>query len=316
MADSGIASYQRINYNLRPAKNVERKMMVEALRRLDRITNLHSYRYVGFGSPYFADFSLVHKQLDLRTLVSIERNVEDAERFEFNKPYKTIKILYGEASEVLPSLDWEQRSIVWLDYDSPLDVSMLGDIEGVIARATPWTVLIVTLDAEPDSEIDERVAELDDRLPGLLPPGLSGEVLGDWGTADITHGVVSERIAQSVVARNVGKAETARIRFQNLFHFRYRDGARMITAGGLLVPEDDEAKLGFCGFTDFDFVSFDGTPYEISVPKLTYRELDHLDTQLPFAPPEAVDRKGVPADDVDKYSRVYRYFPRFVDAER
>jgi hypothetical protein len=311
-----IASYQRINYNLRPAKNVERKMMVEALRRLDRVTDLRSYRYVGFGSPYFADFSLIHKQLDLRTMVSIERNVQDAERFEFNKPYNSVEIVYGEASEVLPSLDWVQKSIVWLDYDSPLDPSMLGDIEGVIAKAAPWTVLIVTLDVEPLDEIKARAMELERRLPGLVPPGLTGEILGDWGTARVTHGVVCERIDQAVSARNVGKALALQIDFRSLFHFRYRDGARMLTVGGILLPGDGAEHFDGCSFNELHYVSVTREPYEIVVPKLTYRELDHLDTQLPAILPDAINRKGVPVEDADNYARLYRYFPRFVDAER
>ncbi|MEY2473584.1 MAG: hypothetical protein QOK28_2913 [Actinomycetota bacterium] len=317
MADEAAkpASYERINYHLRPAKNIERKMMVEALRRLDRLTNLSAYRYVGFGSPYFADFSMIHKHLDITTLISIEREVKDKARFEFNKPYKSIEIRYGEATEVLPKLDWEQKSLVWLDYDNPLHPSMLGDIEGVVAMAAPWSVVIATFDADPTEPLDERKKELEARLPELVPPGVTDDELGEWGTADVTFEIVSERLKEAIVNRNYGKTKATHLAYQPLFHFRYKDGARMVTLGGVLVPAADAERFDVCGYKDVEFVSLDGAPYEIAVPKLTYRELDHLDAQFPEPDLTKVKRKGVPKEDVEKYSRVYRYFPRFVDAE-
>ena len=52
-------SYESVNYVLRPAKNIERKMFCEAFRRLAEFGRVDSYRYVGFGSTFFSDFSLV-----------------------------------------------------------------------------------------------------------------------------------------------------------------------------------------------------------------------------------------------------------------
>jgi hypothetical protein len=43
------------------------------------------------GSPYFVDFILFHKYLNINDLVSIEREVSKKERFEFNIPYSGIK---------------------------------------------------------------------------------------------------------------------------------------------------------------------------------------------------------------------------------
>lgn len=50
-----MASYREVNYSVRPAKSVERKMMIEAFRRLHLAWGIGCYRYVGMGSIYFSD---------------------------------------------------------------------------------------------------------------------------------------------------------------------------------------------------------------------------------------------------------------------
>ena len=85
------ASYERIHYGLRPAKNVQRKMLVETFRRLSEFGAVDSYRYVGFGSTYFSDFSLFHKTLGIRSMISIERDLSNRKRFEFNRPFNCAK---------------------------------------------------------------------------------------------------------------------------------------------------------------------------------------------------------------------------------
>ena len=109
--------YERIDYNLRPAKSIERKMLCEAFRRLLSFSDLTEYRYVGFGSTFFSDFSLIHKSLGLTDLISIEKEEKDKRRFRFNRPYKCIKLCFGNANDVLPNLSWAKKIILWLDYD-------------------------------------------------------------------------------------------------------------------------------------------------------------------------------------------------------
>ncbi len=58
-------SYEKIHYGLRPAKNIERKMMCECFWRLSAFHPVHNYRYIGFGSVYFSDFLLFHKVLGI-----------------------------------------------------------------------------------------------------------------------------------------------------------------------------------------------------------------------------------------------------------
>src|SRR3954447_22525223 len=87
-----MASYERINYGLRPAKTIERKMLADTFRRLTTFGSLSSYRYVGFGSTYFSDFIAFHRALNITNMISVEKDEENAERFDFNVPFKCVKM--------------------------------------------------------------------------------------------------------------------------------------------------------------------------------------------------------------------------------
>ena len=55
-------------------------------------------------------------------------------------------------------------------------------------------------------------------------------------------------------------------------------------------------------------------PYSIEVPRLTYRELQHLDAQLPQQDVTMIDA-SIPEEDLRRYCKVYRYFPNFAEIE-
>jgi hypothetical protein len=69
-------SYREIDYRVRPGKQAERLMMVEAFRHL-RFSAVGSYQYVGLGSVYFSDFKLVHRALGTTRMISIEKSAHD-----------------------------------------------------------------------------------------------------------------------------------------------------------------------------------------------------------------------------------------------
>src|SRR5262249_36600381 len=135
-------SYERIHYGLRPAKNIERKMLCEAFRRLSPFAAVESYRYIGFGSTYFSDFQLVHRTLGIQHMISIERDLHNAERFNFNCPYRCIQILFGESAQVLPTIPWNVRTILWLDNDGVLRPSVLSDVAMFTTNAIAGSVLV------------------------------------------------------------------------------------------------------------------------------------------------------------------------------
>ncbi len=61
-----------INYSLRLQKNIERKIFGDILRSMSYFGPIEEYRYIGFGSFYYQDFVMFHKDFSIKEGVSIE----------------------------------------------------------------------------------------------------------------------------------------------------------------------------------------------------------------------------------------------------
>jgi hypothetical protein len=108
-----ISSSYRVQYDIRPAKQVERRMIVDALQRLAAAGfSIADYQYTGFGAIYFVDFILLHKLLGLNNLVSLEQETSLESRIWFNKPFSCIKIKMVSASAEIPNLSRDVKHIV------------------------------------------------------------------------------------------------------------------------------------------------------------------------------------------------------------
>jgi len=315
--ESKKPSFEKIVYSLRPSKSIERKMLAEAFQRLSVFDPLSDYRYIGFGSTYFADFSLFHKSLGITDMVSIEREEHKRERFEFNRPYRCIRLEFGESSAILPKLSWESRTILWLDYDGRLDHNMLSDVKHACASARSGSAIVVSVNAHPDEYNTNRLQKLVERLgEEKVPIDVKKEDLSGWGTATVCSRIVVNEIRETLRARNGVLSADDSLQFKQLFNFHYQDGTKMLTVGGLLVAQNECDLVPKCSFEQLPFVRTVIEPYLIAVPCLTYRELRHLDRMLPQCDAASLDcPKWLPSEDVKKYAAVYRYFPLFAETE-
>ena len=319
-----MGSFEKINYSLRPAKAVERKMLCECFRRLSPFGRVDTYRYVGFGSTYFSDFSLIHRSLGIRDLVSIEREMDWIDRFEFNRPYGCIDVKFGESTELLPELDWTPRTILWLDYDGKLTADGLADVATFCRSCSPGSVLVVSVNVHPDAvpqgddrtESDEeyRMRLLKERLgQHKLPADTDPKRLAGWDVGRLSRRVIEQEVQVTLLDRNGARAENTELRYRQLFNFHYRDGARMMTTGGVVYEVGQESIVNSCGFEQLDFVRGKEEPCEILVPSLTFREMRDIDAHLPATADDVTTPVG--RDDLEAYQAIYRYFPTFVEAE-
>ena len=231
-----MPSTRAINYSVRANKHIERRLLFEVLRRLDRLPpRLGSYRYVGFGGIFFADFLLAHRDLGIDNLVSVEQ-APTRDRFTFNKPLACIDLQFGSSGELLPPLLAESRTgptIYWLDYDGALDQAVLDDITHVATAASAWTVMLLTVNCQPEP-LNERLAILRQRLGDLLPPDITSAAdLGSWKLAGLSHRLITGAIDAALVDRNAALPPEERMRYRQLVHFHYADGAKMLTTGGI-----------------------------------------------------------------------------------
>ena len=138
-------SYEKVNYFLRPKKQIERKLIIDILQELKPQINLKKYLYIGFGSIYYYDFILFHKFLNITKLLSLD-DKSTIKRFEFNKPYDFIKFQNKNSTEYLKEFDWNQNTILWLDYDEELNFSMLSDLNLISKNCQKKDIVILTID--------------------------------------------------------------------------------------------------------------------------------------------------------------------------
>ena len=323
-------SYRIINYSVRPAKAIERRMLCAAFERLHAFQHIQDYRYIGFGSIYFSDFQLLHRELGITDMLSIEKDVSARGCFRFNRPYKCIRLKFAASSQVLPALNWGRRTIVWLDYDDRLNVNILGDIATVCFRATSGSLVVISVNAHPDAEPSKEDRDIHEKETGKpfdlsdyrlhiakelvgekLPAGTSGADLRGQGLAKVFREIIHNEIVEQLSIRNAMLQPEERIYYRQLFHFRYKDGAQMVTVGGILYRRADEQTLTACDFDTLPFIRNGAEHCSIKAPCLTGKEIRHLNTQLPTNSPAKLRAAGVPLSDIQQYAEVYRYFPTF-----
>ncbi|MCY4557694.1 MAG: hypothetical protein OXF79_15185 [Chloroflexi bacterium] len=319
------ASYRIIDYSLRPAKFAERKMLCEMLARLKVFGSLESYQYVGFGSIWYADCVLFHRGLGIRHIISIEKEMHHEERFAFNNPYRGIELRMGRAADILPHVDWSQRSILWLDYDDPVSPSILEDVRTVATRARPGTMLIVSVQTQQlfdRRDIHDEPVAIEERdhfeeCFGVerTPGDMTDEDLYGWQLSKTARRLVREEIENGIHHVNGTKKGVQKLEFCQIVAFEYADGAKMTTIGGLFIDSGQRVVYDSGGFRELTFFR-DGTKaLRIETPLLTTREMRHLDQSLPCQTAGDLDLGPIPEKDGKNYALLYRYLPNFASFE-
>lgn len=288
-------------------------MIAEALGRLDALHPLPEWRYIGFGSLWFTDFALFHRRVGLSKLHSIE-DEEDAglqQRFRRNAPFATT-LHFGKSTTELPRLPWDGPAILWLDYDDPFEEWMLEDVDHIVARCQSPTMLLVTVNVSPGPNEGRR-----DRFIDRLP---SPERLPRWVARDADLGGETARRGMANAVREVFLDQInaalldrgdSQLTYEQVFHFRYADGAQMATFGGLISAVGAAA----CNFSNLPFCRDGAQAFTIKPPVLTLREGLALEALLPDEPAEPAQLPGIAATEVQAFRNLYRYLPSFADVD-
>lgn len=288
-------------YEFRPTKAAQRRMIVDACRRLTAISALDRYQYVGFGGLEFIDFVEFHRGLGIPLMTSIERDTNMQHRLEFNKPYNCIRVLMGEARDQLPQVDWTKLSITWLDYTDVLTKDILRDLDYVVRSSIPGSVVIVTVNGAATFPLSSRLDNLRDRLGDLIGDDLNASNMNSWGPAQV------ERSVLQATAHSVGR-DAHGLPFRQLFNFHYADDAKMLTWGGIVTSASLDRTIDACRFDDLHFVRTGADAFEINVPALTEREIAYLETELVGSTSGPLPRiKGVEPKDIKAFAQVYRW---------
>lgn len=303
-------SFSKFNYGLRPAKQVERRLIAEGCRKLSTVgLSVDEYVYVGLGSPYFADFVLFFRLLGIGRMICIERE-PIPRRMRFNVPFPFVELKMMTAAEAIPSLPRRRRLLVWLDYDDPLCEEMLDDIAGVVRVAATGSVVLVTVNADRGSVPNdrERTRALVERLEAAI---------GRYGPIDenaVTGAELPKTIAKGLLA-HLAEEVSKRIglSFEQLFGYRYRDGAAMVTVGGVLADEGMRRRLKQRGFPRKPFADPTGDLIAIAVPPLTERERAWLSQRVRNSAKSAAARLDLDEDVVSAFRTFRRYYPAYAE---
>jgi len=287
-------------------------LIVNSLHRVGRRFPIKDYRYVGFGSMWFTDFSLFHRHLGISDMVTIEKIVSRKRRVEFNKPYSCIDVRMGDASAVLGDLVEAKRSLVWLDYDGGLASATTGDVEIAVGAMTSGSMIMLSVNAMSDQlNVKDDDGNLVKPIDHLI------ELTSRAGLASESHRLTRNdfpKLVAEILHERIRSAALARPGFAYvpIWNFLYADGADMITVGGMIVNEADAARLEECELGDLPFLTA-AEPFEIRLPMLTDKEKRELDRFLPRdAPIKASDLPFELRDnEIEAYRKFYLEYPLY-----
>lgn len=306
-----------LNYEMRPCKFVERRMLLFSLSYIMASLKL-TYQYVGFGGLSFTDFKLFHKELNINTMFSIEGGFPP-KKVEFNKPFSFIKVLNGKSTEKLLEIDLSKPSIVWLDYDDVLTMDVFGDINILFNSLPHGSVYIMTCnrqltkrDGVNNTSRPFTREELEEEFPGLVPCDLGTDCCADINAPMTIRKMIHDYC--DTVLKERGKTDSFELKFVPLYNIKYQEnrGARMYTFGGVLLNKSyDETQLlaNRSLFKDADIL------YEIAIPNLTRKETLYIDQILDITEKEKelVEEGIITMAELERYKYFYKYMPNFYD---
>ena len=309
-----MPSFDSINYSLRPSKSIQRQLVFDGVEKLGIYLSFERMAYIGFGSIWFTDFVLAHKRLMISDMISVEAKAIGYKRAVFNVPYATVQVREGQFSAVLPTLYAEERIqarpwMVWLDYDYEFNESVRDDVTSLIENAPLNSVLVVTFNGleRKYGNADERPHRLRELFGASVPDNLAKAMCRDEEMQQSLAKYALEFM--SSVANDIARPGG----FVPAFRILYRDGAPMITVGGVLPTKGAAANTSeVVGRVDWP-----AKPIKpISAPHLTIREAIVLQSQLPRDVP--LSRDDVRAlgfdleeDQLEAFTAYYRHYPAF-----
>lgn len=312
-------SDQNINYQIRPSKSIERKMMCELVKQIQIIQGTSELRYIGLGAKYFTDFLLFHNEFGVIDMISIEAERERAMRYEFNKPLKSIQMIYGTTNEILPQIDQfeEKMNLVWLDYDGAFSREMLSDIETLCRRLYVGSMFFISCNCSFAGKTSEKMAAFAKNVGDYFDSDIEKNRYTNNGIPLIIQELINNCILKVLEKRNRSDS-SGNIQYMQLLFLKYKDGAPMLTIGGILVDDDLRDRIKDSNIMQkLIYCSEDNECFNIEVPKLTYKEIQFVLRQIPITDEEYeenIDRfHGIGLDEIRKFEKIYRYYPYYTE---
>lgn len=306
-------SYLKVPYDIRMAKQVERRMIIDLLLRLrSGGFDVGTYQYTGMGSIYFVDCILLHRFAGVKKLVSVEYSDEIRKRVRFNKPFNCVELEFGPIGDYIPKLNRDRQHILWLDYDDYANEMQLVDVVQAATVLSPGSLLFITVDVQPPKEcrrprdfrtfFENRLGNFFDRT---------------WGNAFFAPSNLASAMAE-IIKRSVDRGLVGRedVQLLPLCNFLYADGHEMLTVGGMIAGEAERRRLRGCEFSDAVYIRHDLARPAYRIPNIyvTRKERLHLDANMPPKTPGWRPTTFELEEDVVRaYAEIYRYLPSYAE---
>lgn len=304
-------SFLKVPYDLRPAKQVERRIILDTLFRLSQNGfSIADYQYTGMGSIHFVDFLMFHKMLGIRKMWSVEHSLEIQNRIKFNKPFDFIRIMFGPMSDVMPKLSRDIKHILWLDYDDIVSKEMLGDVILACSHLSNGSILLVTVDVEPPGSGDDGPKEWMAYYRSIANEFISHLDNKDYKKTNlprINADILERAISEGLLGRDVS--------FHPVFSFLYADGHQMLTIGGVIGSDGERRSIEASGLGEERYIrrKLANKPFEIKIPVLTRKERLHLDAAMPCQDNWDPKQFELNKASVLAYRDIYRFIPSYAE---
>ena len=307
-----MASYDDLNFSLRPSKSIQRMITFEATRRLQNVLKIEDMVYVGLGSIWFTDYILAHKMLNIDKMYSIEDKSIGYARARFNKPFAHVYVRHGRTNDILPRLFKLHKvkhsaSFVWLDYDSPFNVGMTEDIHVVLEEAKERSIFIITFNANEEKygRPIHWLEEFRSLFGETIPDTLTEEGIQKTGFQQTIADLVIEFMKYSFIES--GRDDV----FIPAFRIIYEDTTPMVTVGGIISDQHHQVACNnLISAQDWRCMP----EQKICAPNLTLLETIKLRSQYPRTSDlTRTDIKSLGFDlekeQIDSFGMYYQEFP-------
>lgn len=303
-------SYLTVSYDLRPAKQIERRMLIESLQIMSRAGfDICDYQYTGFGSIYFVDFILFHKYLGINILHSIEYPNKIEKRIRFNKPFANVIVKFGRMGQYIPELDQDIKHFLWLDYDAVMDEEILNDVKSASSVLPRGSILLVTVDSESPHDCNDTKTRME------YFKEIAGAFLGIYKEENFTLSNLPRMNIKILYNAMKNGLAGRSVNMIPLYNFLYKDGHRMLTMGGIIGGDSEMTNLKKCNFEESYYMrtNFEDSPYFIKVPILTRKERIYLDSKMPAKKGWKLTAFELDKESIDSYREIYRFFPSYAE---
>ena len=315
-------------YHLRPNKAADRFAFIEAISRLDRISNgaMRDYTYHGLGGPYLEDFRLLYEFCPDVHMVSFEINEQIYNRQRFHLPSRRMKIEHEDITSYIDRFDpGESKSIFWLDY-TDLKYKNFLDFIALLGTVNEYSMIKITLRADPRDywnlhhpprPKNRKMDEFRNEFAEVLP------------FSDATPSNLHRELAEFIQTMVLMASDIAfppamtNIRFLPVSSFYYSDTSNMFTMTGIVCDQNNQAPIN-TAFADWEFANLTWEcPTRIALPVLSTAERLYLQRFLPMKPSvgKRLRRKmGYLIEDsveetdsaLEQYAAFHRYSPYFI----